>query len=55
MEEEKIDTAHIRAIMISAAARYTAFKLKIPNLTNDVSWRYTFGLIKYFPSTSARH
>ncbi|QQP53592.1 Uncharacterized protein FKW44_006119, partial [Caligus rogercresseyi] len=39
------------AILVSAAARYAAFSLKIPSVRND-SWTIASEEIKYFPSSS---
>ncbi|QQP42490.1 Uncharacterized protein FKW44_017175, partial [Caligus rogercresseyi] len=40
--------------LISAAARYTAFALKIPTLGGG-SWDNASVLVKYFPSTSQHY
>ncbi|QQP54769.1 Uncharacterized protein FKW44_007708, partial [Caligus rogercresseyi] len=49
-----VDVNNLRAIMISAAARYCALEIKIPDARDD-SWTYAFRIIRYFPSNSARH
>ncbi|QQP55178.1 Uncharacterized protein FKW44_008281, partial [Caligus rogercresseyi] len=48
-----VDAKDLRAIMISAAARYSALSLKIPN-TNGPTWNYGSDVVRYFPSSSPR-
>ncbi|QQP36544.1 Uncharacterized protein FKW44_021678, partial [Caligus rogercresseyi] len=52
--EEIIESSKLQAILISVAARYTAFALKIPTLGGG-SWDNASVLVKYFLSTSQHY
>ncbi|QQP49045.1 Hypothetical protein FKW44_009558, partial [Caligus rogercresseyi] len=44
----------IRAIILAAAARYTAFKVKIPQEDNT-NWTLAIIQIKYLPTMALQH
>ncbi|QQP38852.1 Uncharacterized protein FKW44_019549, partial [Caligus rogercresseyi] len=44
-----VQVEEFRAIIISTAARYSAFNIKIPNKDYS-SWEYAGNIIKYYPS-----
>ncbi|QQP38723.1 Uncharacterized protein FKW44_019385, partial [Caligus rogercresseyi] len=50
-KRECVKPTDLRAILVSAAARYAAFSLKIPSVRND-SWTIASEEIKFFPSSS---
>ncbi|QQP54620.1 Uncharacterized protein FKW44_007508, partial [Caligus rogercresseyi] len=53
-KRESLNPKILRSAMISAAARYTAFSLKIPSDTDD-SWISAGNIIKFYPSKSKRY
>eukprot|EP00096_Caligus_rogercresseyi_P013537 TRINITY_DN6176_c0_g1_i1.p1 TRINITY_DN6176_c0_g1~~TRINITY_DN6176_c0_g1_i1.p1 ORF type:complete len:146 (+),score=6.60 TRINITY_DN6176_c0_g1_i1:383-820(+) len=54
MGGETINARDLRSIMVSAAARYAAFSLRIP-MVQSSAWNNASEVIKYFPSTSPLH
>ncbi|QQP53607.1 Uncharacterized protein FKW44_006138, partial [Caligus rogercresseyi] len=49
-----VNVIDMRSIIISAAARYAALSLRIPKVQDNI-WNFAYEIIKYYPSSSARH
>ncbi|QQP37042.1 Uncharacterized protein FKW44_022336, partial [Caligus rogercresseyi] len=48
-EGKLIEENELRGIIISAAARYAAFSLRIPK-SQSMLWNHAAEVVKYFPS-----
>ncbi|QQP36321.1 Uncharacterized protein FKW44_021380, partial [Caligus rogercresseyi] len=48
---DPIQEGDLKSIVLSAAARYMALSIKIPE---DSSWRFASDIVRYFPSCSER-
>ncbi|QQP57519.1 Uncharacterized protein FKW44_002536, partial [Caligus rogercresseyi] len=53
-KNDPVETEEIRAVIISSAARYSSFSLKIPN-TSGAGWQYAADLFKFYPKVSAKY
>ncbi|QQP50619.1 Uncharacterized protein FKW44_011674 [Caligus rogercresseyi] len=53
-DNEIIKNEDIKAIIISTAARYNAFSIRIPG-TDNIPWKYAGDLVRFYPSISNGH